>query len=111
MVGPVIFAGIKQPHKLTRLLVGSRDVRSLVRVAMQARERKIIKRCPAAVLACNYMVDAKGFVGRGSNMAVLASGTGTLTNVSANLPIHELRDFNATRAFDCRTARKFAMCR
>jgi hypothetical protein len=44
-------------------------------------------------------------------MAVLASGSRALTDLAANLAIHELRDFSATRAFDCRTARKFAMCR
>jgi hypothetical protein len=82
-----------------------------VRVAMQARERKIVRRGLAAVLACDHMIDAKSSVGRGSDMAVLASGSGPLTDVSANLAIHELRDFNATRAFDCSTARKFAMCR
>ncbi len=109
MFCPDIFAGIKQPDKLARLLIRSRDVRPLVRVAMQAGERKIINRGLAAVLACNHVVDAKGFVGRRSDMAVLASGSGTLTDLSANLAIHELRDFNATRAFDCRTARKFAM--
>lgn len=87
------------------------DVRTLVRVAMQARERKIVKRGLAAVLACDHMIDAKGFVGRRSNLAVLASGSGPLTDLPANFAIHELRDFNATRAFDCRTARKFAMCR
>lgn len=111
MLCPAIFAGIKQPDKLARLLVRSRDVRTFVRVAMQTGEGKVVKRGLAAVLACNHVVDAKGFVGRRSDMAVFASGTSTLTDLPANLAIHELRDFNATRAFDCRTARKFAICR
>lgn len=59
MLSPVIFAGIKQPDKLTLLLVRSRDVRPLERVAMQAGKRKIIERRFAAVLACNHVVDAK----------------------------------------------------
>ncbi len=59
MLCPPIFAGIKQPDKLARLLVRSRDVRPLVRVTVQARERKIIKCGLAAVLACNHMIDAK----------------------------------------------------
>ena len=80
-----------------------------MRVAMQAREGKIVKDGLAAVLACNYVINAKGFVRGRSYMAVLASRSGALADLSAKLGIHELWDFNATRDFDCRTARKFAM--
>jgi len=111
MLRPDIFAGIKQPDNLACLLVRSGNVRALMRVAMQARERKIVEGGLASVLACNHVVDAKRFVRWRSNMAIFPSGSGTLTDLLANLSIHELRDFNATRAFDCRTAKKFAMCR
>ena len=76
---------------------------------MQAREGKIVRGGLAAVLACNYVINAKGFVRGMSDMAVLASRSGALADLSPKVAIHEVWDFNATRAFDCRTARKFAM--
>src|SRR5690348_16269126 len=83
MLRPDIFAGIKQPDKLACLLVRSRDVRALMRVAMQARERKIVEGGLASVLACNHVVVAKRFVRWRSNMAIFASGSGTLTDLLA----------------------------
>ena len=109
MLLPVVFAGIKQPEKLACRPVHSRHVWALMCVAMQAREGKIVQDRLAAVLACNYVIKAKGFVRGRSDMAVLASRSGPLTDLSAKVAIHESRDFSATRAFDCRTARKFAM--
>jgi hypothetical protein len=79
-----------------------------MRVAMQAREGKIVKDGLAAVLAGNYVINAKSFVRGRSDMAVLASRSGALADLSPKVAIHEW-DCNATRAFDCRTARKFAM--
>lgn len=111
MPGPVIFSRIEQPNELTRLTVRSSDVWPLVRVAVETGESKILKVSLAAVLPRDHMVDAKCFVGRRSNMAVLATGSGALTNLSSNFPIHESRSFKATRAFDCRTANRFEMCR
>jgi hypothetical protein len=80
-----------------------------MRVAVQAREGKVVERGLAAVLACNNVINAKGFVGGRSDLAVLASCSGALADLSAKVAVHELLDFSATRAFDCRTARKFAM--
>src|SRR5689334_16411923 len=85
MLRPDIFAGIKQPDNLACLLVRSRNVRALMRVAMQARERKIVEGGLASVLACNHVVDTKRFVRWRSNMAIFASGSGTLTDVGESL--------------------------
>jgi hypothetical protein len=57
MFRPPVATGVEQRHELARLRVKTGDVRSLVVIAVAARQRKVVLIAWAAVLASDDMLD------------------------------------------------------
>ena len=59
MVGPTIASGVEEPDDIARPRKPSRDVRSLVPIAVETSQREVVCDCFAAMLAGNDMVDVE----------------------------------------------------
>ena len=59
MVAPSVLAWVEKPDEVASSHIVSGDVRTLVPVAVQASQCKIVNDRRTAMLACDYVVDVK----------------------------------------------------
>ncbi len=108
---------MEQAYELLSIGVPSRDIRSLVAIAVKAGMRQIVGRRLSAVLASANVIDLKRkSVLRMRNTAIFASSPGSFPNKVNKRWIHEPgviagSRFKKRRARDCRMESKLPTCR
>ena len=114
---PQVPPWMEEANVFPRVWIYSRDVRTLVPIAVKTGEGEILKNSLATMLACDDVINMKGQrIYRCGKVAILAPALGALPAFPDNLSVHERRrsdDFvlRAMRALDCMTASRFPTCR
>ncbi len=110
---PQVVPWMVETNKIACVRVGSRKVRSLMTIAMQAGEREIIQDGCSSMLTCNDVIGMEGQRIAGSGkLAVLATAVCPLPDLPEKIDVHAPGGLgrlfsSARRALDCITASRF----
>ena len=102
MIGPGVFAGMKQRHHFSRLRIDTRKVNTLAQIAGPAGQREIIQIRRASVRPCGNVFQMEfALESRLRQMAILAAVFCAREYFTREIQMAFRRDW---RAFDCHTA-------